>query len=128
MDRIVLQLLLSMYLLMPMAASAQTIAKNPLDYPLKQYALIIGIAVAGGFASWYAKVRKGELPGWSIHHLIGELATSAFAGMLCFWICEWMGAPSLLTATLAGIAGHMGTNAITLVEQWAAQRAQKALG
>lgn len=127
MARLIYSLILSAHLLMPAYAFAQARVSDPLDYPLKQYALILGVSLLGGFASWYAKVRKGDLPGWSIHHLIGELATSAFAGMLCFWLCEWMGAPPLLTAPLAGIAGHMGANAITLLEQWAAQRAQKAL-
>jgi hypothetical protein len=72
--------------------------------------------------SWYGKVRAGELPPWSIHSLVGELATSALAGLLAFWLCEWAGFAPLLTASLAGIAGHMGAKAITVLEQWATKR------
>jgi hypothetical protein len=114
--------LLCLHLWMPATAWAQSM-KNPLDYSLKTYGLILAVALLGGFVSWYAKVRKGELPGWSVNHLIGELATSALAGLLCFWLCEWANFQPLLTAALAGIAGHMGTKAIGMFEEWAAKRA-----
>lgn len=123
--RSIYTLLLCMHLLLPALAFAQV--KNPLDYPLKQYGLILGIALLGGIVSWYSKVKRGELSPFSLHHLMGELVTSALAGLLCFWLCEWAGFPPLLTAALAGVAGHMGTKAITLLEEWATKRARKAL-
>jgi hypothetical protein len=117
-------IILSLHLLLPLAVMAQEVnkSKNPLDYSLKQYGLILGIALLGGVVSWGAKVRKGELPNWSINHLIGELATSALAGRLCFWTCEWAGSAPLLTAALTGIVGHMGTKAMTMLEQWGQSR------
>ena len=120
----ILTLILCMQLALP--ALAQLRDKGPLDYSLKQYGLILGIALLGGAVSWWAKVRSGELPIWSINHLVGELVTSAFAGLLCFWICESAGLAPLLTAALAGIAGHMGARAITAFEQWATSRFGKA--
>lgn len=111
--------LLCAHLAMPIAAWAQATLKGPLDYSLKQYGLILGIALLGGAVNWYSKVRRGEIPLWSINHLVGELATSAFAGLLCFWICESAGLSPLVTAALAGIAGHMGARAITAFEEWA---------
>jgi len=122
MIRLVFIALLCAHLAMPLLAWAQATTKSPLDYSLKQYGLILGIALLGGAVSWYAKVRRGEIPLWSINHLVGELATSALAGLLCFWLCEWAGFQPLLTAALAGIAGHMGAKAITLLEEWAARR------
>jgi hypothetical protein len=113
---------LALHMLSPVAAWAQDKAKNPLDYSLKQYALFLGIALLGGVVSWYSKVRSGAIPAVSINHLIGELSSSAFAGLLCFWICEWSGFPQLLTAALTGIMGHMGTRGVTLFEEWAARR------
>lgn len=110
----------------PLALWAQTRLKDPLDYSLKTYGLILAIALLGGFAGWYGKVRKGDIPGWSMFHLMGELMTSALAGLLCFWMCEWWGMAPLLTAACTGVAGHMGTRAISLFEQWAAARAKKA--
>jgi hypothetical protein len=113
---------LVLHMLMPAAAWAQDKAKNPLDYSLKQYALFLGIALLGGCVSWYSKVRAGTIPATSINHLVGELCTSAFAGLVCFWICEWSGFPQLLTAALTGIMGHMGTRGVTMLEDWATRK------
>lgn len=122
MIRLLFVALLCAHLALPVWAQVQAAAKSPLDYSLKQYGLILGIALLGGAVSWYSKVRRGEIPLWSIHHLVGELATSALAGLLCFWLCEWAGFQPLLTSALAGIAGHMGAKAITLLEEVAAKR------
>lgn len=126
MPRIIISILLAAHLLLPALAWAQVRLKDPLDYSLKTYGLIIAIAMLGGAASWYGKVRKGDIPGWSMFHLMGELMTSALAGLLCFWLCEWAGFAPLLTAAATGVAGHMGTRAITLLEEWAMKRARKA--
>mgnify|MGYP000069429623 FL=1 len=97
-------------------------AKDPLNYPLRQYALVLAVAILGGVASWIAKVRSGRVHAWHLMSLIGELCTSALAGLLCFWLCEWQGFSPLLTASLVGIAGHMGTRALTLAEKVAERR------
>ena len=122
MSRVIVTFVLVLHLLAPAAAWAQDKAKNPLDYSLKQYAMFLGAAILGGFVSWYSKVRSGVLPATSINHLVGELCTSAFAGLLCFWICEWSGFPQLLTAALTGVMGDMGTRGVTMVEDWATRR------
>jgi hypothetical protein len=120
MARYLAAVVLVAHLLVPLSAWAQS--KNPLDYSLKQYALFLGAALLGGFVSWYSKVRAGVIPALSINHLVGELCTSAFAGLLCFWICEWSGFPQLLTAALTGVMGHMGTRGISMLEEWAARK------
>lgn len=96
--------------------------KDPLNYPLKQYGFMLGIALLGGLVSWSNKVRKGDLAAWNLMQLVGELATSAFAGLLAFWICEYMNADKLLTAALVGITGHMGTRGIVVFEKWAQRK------
>lgn len=128
MTRFIFTVLLCMHLLLPVAVWAQDKIKlkDPLDYPLRTYGLVLGVALLGGFVSWYAKVRKGELPAWSLNHLVGELSTSALAGLLCFWLCEWADFHPLLTAALAGIAGHAGTRALTFLEEYASKRALAA--
>lgn len=83
---------------------------------------MLGTALLGGLVSWYAKVKRGELRGWSLMQLIGELSTSAFAGLLCFWLCEFANTPQLVTVSLVGIAGHMGTRAISAFEAYAEKR------
>lgn len=104
------------------ASSAADSIKDPLAYPMSQYLAMLGAALLGGFVSWYAKVRRGELAGWNVMHLVGELATSAFAGLLCFWLCESAGTPQLVTISLVGISGHMGTRAISAFEQFAQRK------
>lgn len=122
MTRLLLAALLCMHLLMPIAAWAQATSRNPLDYSLKQYGFVLAFALLGGLVSWYNKVRAGVLPGWSINHLIGELCTSAFAGLITFWVCEWANFAPLLTAALTGVMGHMGTRGVTLFEEFAAKK------
>jgi hypothetical protein len=102
--------------------------KSPLDYSLKYYGLMLGVALLGGLVSYWGKLRRGEVPKWAVSHLIGELTTSALAGLLCFWFCEWAGFPPLLTAGFTGVAGHMGTRAITMYEGMMARKFGTASG
>jgi hypothetical protein len=117
MRRRVISLLLALQ-----AAAALAADKDPLDYPLRQYAALLGVALLGGLVSFYAKVKAGHIERWNVMHLIGELTTSAFAGLLCFWLAESAGLPQLLTICLVGVAGHMGARAIALFEAWAQRR------
>lgn len=95
---------------------------DPLDIGLRQYGATLAVAFLGGIVSYVSKVRSGAVKAWSVMHLIGELATSAFAGLLCFWLCTFANTPGLVTISLVGIAGHMGARAIAVFESWAAKR------
>ena len=118
MKRRLVLMLLAMAVAMPAAAAD----RDPLEIPLKQYAVVLAVAVLGGLVSFYAKVKSGSVAAFNVMHLIGELATSAFAGLLAFWISESVGAPQLVTICLVGVAGHMGARAIGIFEEWAARR------
>jgi hypothetical protein len=99
--------------------AAETVAesaKDPFAYPVKWYGLVLGISVLGGFVTWVRKVRRGQLVGAHIRELIGDLTTSAFAGLLTFWFCESMNVSPIITASMTGIAGHMGSRAIDVLE------------
>lgn len=109
-------------LTLAMQAHAAEPIKDPLSYPLRQYGLVLAVALLGGLVSWGAKVRAGTVQAWHLMSLVGELSTSALAGLLCFWLCEWQGFNPLLTASLVGIAGHMGTRALAMAEQVAEKR------
>lgn len=124
--RFIATIIIALCLLAPIITNAEPKDRSPLDYSLKQYGLTLGVAVLGGFVAWYSKVRRGEIPMWSINHLVGELSTSALAGLLCFWICEWASFPPLLTGALTGICGHMGTRAVTMFEQFAERKFSNA--
>lgn len=99
-------------------------SSDPLELPLKQYGLVLAVALLGGVVSFYTKVRAGHVAAWNVFHLIGEMATSAFAGLLAFWLCAYMDIPQLLTVAVVGISGHMGARAIALFENWAQRRFQ----
>jgi hypothetical protein len=115
-------LALQLFASAPATAQVVTAADDPFNYPLKQYGLMLGVAIFGGLVSWIAKVRRGEVKPWQVNHLIGELCTSAFAGLLAFWVCKAFNTPASLTPALVGIAGHMGTKAIAVWEAWATKR------
>lgn len=120
--RFLLTLLVCLHMLAPAISSAQDVLKDPLRYSLRDYGLILAVALLGGLVSWYAKVRRGEIPGYSVMQLIGELATSAFAGLIAFWLCEWANFPQLLTVAIVAISGHMGTAAIKQFEKLAERK------
>lgn len=102
--------------------------KHPLEYPLRDYGLLLGVALLGGLVSWSAKVRGGKAKAWGLTQLIGELTTSAFAGLLVFWLMEWASAPLLLTVSTVGVAGHMGARAIDLLERAGEKRFKRFSG
>lgn len=111
----------------PAKTWAQDALKAPLSYSLRDYGVVLSTALLGGLVGWYAKVRRGEIKAFSLITLIGELCTSAFAGLIAFWLCEWAKFPPLLTAALVGISGHAGTAAIARLEKLAEQRMGMAL-
>lgn len=128
MRHLITSLVLALCLAGPALSQSVSAMRDPLSYPLKQWALVLGLALFGGFASWWAKVRKGELQAHNLMALIGELTISAFVGVIVFYGCEYMRFDPLLTAALVGIAGHMGTRAISFIESIAEKRVRERLG
>lgn len=128
--RFFIEILLCLHLLLlPVSVWAQGMApKDPLSYPLKTYGFMLAMAIFGGFVSWYAKVMRKEIPASSVFHLIGEITTSAFAGMLTFFACEYLNSPQLLTAAMVGVAGHMGAKVISMYENAAKARIAQRTG
>jgi len=43
--------------------------------------------------------------------------TSAFAGIITFYLCQAAGFSQLITAVMVAVTGHMGTRAIYQVER-----------
>jgi hypothetical protein len=93
-------------------------AKDPSSYSWLAYAWIVGIGALGGLVSYIRKVNAGFIHKWSIMEFIGEIVTSAFVGVLTFWICEWAKLSPLLTAAFVGVAGHMGSRCLFMFENW----------
>jgi hypothetical protein len=103
-------------------AFAQAADKDPLEYPLRQWGIVLGFACFGGLASWINKVRKGEVSVFAIAHLVGELVMAAFSGLVCFLVLESLGAPKLVSTAMVAIFGHMGVRGIAILETWGAAK------
>lgn len=93
--------------------------QSPVTIPLLTYLWVVILSAWGGIVSYRAKLLKNPDRHWSIAEAIGEMAVAAFAGMLVFFICEYLATPQILTAALVGIAGHMGGRALDILESWA---------
>lgn len=96
--------------------------KDPTTYSWLTYAWVTGLSMIGGFVNFAGKVRAGKARPFNLTELVGELVTSGFAGVLTFFLCESAGIGQTVSAVLIGIAGHMGTRAIFLMERWASHK------
>ena len=98
---------------------------NPESYSLLQYAGVLGLSVWGGVVNFWQNVKSGRA--FSVMELIGEIATSGFAGIVTFYLCESAGLDDLFTAATVGIAGHMGGRTIALIERIVSLRIDMAI-
>ena len=126
--RIFISVLISLHLLVPIAVWAQSVVKTPLSYSLQEYGIVLGTALLGGLASWWMKVRRGEILAWNLSSLIGELCVSAFAGLVAFWLCEYFTLNPLLTSAIVGMSGHAGAKGLIWVESAGQKVLEKKLG
>ncbi len=92
--------------------------RDPTTYSMLTYLWVFGISIWGGFVGYLRKVREGHTPSFSITELVGEICTSAFSGVITFYLCELAELDPLLTAAFVGVAGHMGSRAILMIEKY----------
>ncbi len=71
------------------------------------YAGVLGISIWGGLVSYMDKGRK-----FTWRSLIAQLSSSAFAGVLVFFACQYANISGPLTGVLIGVGSHMGTPAL----------------
>lgn len=91
--------------------------KDPTTYGWLTYAWVLGLSFAGGAVSFLRKVREGQSRVYNLIELFGEIFTAGFAGLLTFWLCEAANISPLLSAVFIGVAGHMGSRAIFMLEK-----------
>lgn len=99
--------------------------KDPTTYSLITYAWVCTLSAWGGTVNWIRKRKSGDTRPFNFMELVGEIMTSAFGGVLTFWLCEASSLHPLITAALVGISGHMGSRAIYHMETWAEARFAK---
>ena len=92
--------------------------KDPLNYSILTYGWVLLVSVWGGVASFLRKSKEGVVRPFNLTDLIGEVLTSAFIGVITFWLCEWGNTPPLLSAAMIGISGHMGSRGLYQLESW----------
>lgn len=101
------------------------IEKDPTSYSVLTYAWVFGLAMLGGIVSFMRKLQAGHAKVFNIVEFVGEIVTSAFAGVIAFWLCENAGFSPLATASIVGVCGHMGSRTIFLLEGWLAKQFPK---
>jgi hypothetical protein len=92
--------------------------KDPTSYSLLTYSWVFLLAALGGVVNFMRKLQVGAVRPFNIVEFVGELFTSAFAGIITFWLCEASHIDPLITAALVGVSGHMGSRAIFALENW----------
>jgi hypothetical protein len=92
--------------------------KDPTSYSLLTYAWVFLLSILGGVVNFMRKLNEGHVRAFNIIEFIGELVTSAFAGVLTFWLCENAQFAPLITAALVGVSGHAGSRAIFMLEEF----------
>ncbi len=90
--------------------------KSPENFSLITYSWVIGLSALGGVVAFIRKIRRGHARAFNFMELVGEVATSAFTGVITFYSCEWSNFTPLATAVMVGISGHMGTRALFQLE------------
>jgi hypothetical protein len=91
---------------------------DPTTFPIITYVWVFGLSIMGGFAAFMRKLKAGDARMFNFVEFIGEVVTSAFAGLITFYLCEAAKLDSMLSAALVGIAGHMGSRAVFLLEKF----------
>lgn len=96
--------------------------RNPFDYSFLTYLWVMSLSAFGGIVNFSRKLRERRASPFRLTEFIGELVTSAFAGLLTFWLCESQGLNPLISAVMIAISGHMGSRAIFKLERWLERR------
>jgi hypothetical protein len=96
---------------------------NGLDLDaLLSWAMLIGLSLWGGVASFYRKLKDGHVRAFNITELVGELVISGFTGIVVANLCDTIPCPTPLKYALVGIAAHMGSRALFKLESMVNQK------
>jgi len=86
-----------------------------LKWSIPIYVLVL--SVWAGTVSTIRRVRKGEIPFFSLREWIGDVAISGFIGVITYFLCKYAGINEYLSAFFVSISAHMGAKAISIFEK-----------
>ena len=86
------------------------------------YLAVVAVSGWGGVVSWIQRRRTGQARPFSFVELIGEVATASFCGLIAFWLCQEAQLSKYATAAITGVAGHLGSRGLFLLERALARR------
>ena len=95
---------------------------DPSNFDLITYVWVFGLSAMGGVVAFMQKLKNGHARVFNFVEFIGEIVTSAFTGVITFYLCESAHLDRILTAALVGVAGHMGSRALYFIEHAVAKR------
>lgn len=84
-------------------------------------------AAFGGLAAYAQKIKKGMCKP-SLSEFFGEITISSFVGLLTSFFCERANLDYATSGILVGVAGHMGSRAILLMETLILKKGEAILG
>ena len=103
------------------------VSSSPEAFGYLTYAWVFLLSMWGGAVQFHSKVSKGITRPFNIAEFLGDIFTSAFIGLLTFYLCKYAKLDDLLTAVFVAISGHMGTRALLIIEHFAEIKAKKVL-
>lgn len=80
------------------------------------YLWVLGLASVGGAVHYIHKINTTKTR-FSFVVFLGEILTSAFVGIITFFLCDAANFSWQTTAAMVGISGHMGTRALFKFEK-----------
>jgi hypothetical protein len=95
---------------------------DPSNFNWITYAWVFGLSAMGGVVAFMQKLKDGHARVFNLVEFVGEIVTSAFTGVITFYLCESAHLDRILTAALVGVAGHMGSRALYFIEHALAKR------
>lgn len=82
----------------------------------QEHWFIFLLMILGGVASYIRRFRQNSKKKFSLAELLGECVISIFVGILAYMFCEYMNFDRYLTGGLVGLASHMGTRGLFIME------------
>lgn len=102
--------------------------KDPTTWSSDIWVLAIVMSLLGGAVSLIQRLPCPRARPFGVKEATAEMATSGFVGLLAFMALEALDTPVGVCAALSGVAGHMATRLLFLVENMIEQRIKNKAG